>query len=400
MEHVKLGLRENKVQFALLVLVNAFIGGMLGMERTIVPQFAELVFGIESKTAILSFIAAFGISKALSNYAAGRLSNSIGRKNLLVSGWILALPIPFILIHAQDWNWVIFANVLLGISQGLAWSSTIVMKIDLVGEKNRGFAVGLSEFAGYGAIGVVAFLSSYIADVYGITPYPFYLGIFISIIGLALSIFWVKDTRIFVNKEIKTDSTPGFKNVFLKTTFKHKTLSSVTQAGVVNNLNDGMMWGLFPIMLVSLKFDTVTVGLITAIYPTIWGLGQLFTGKLSDHFSKKKMLFYGMIMQGLAILCIPFFKSFWIFVSISAILGLGTALVYPTFLSTVAQVTNPSQRAESIGTFRLWRDFGYAFGAILSGLTTDFFGINYAFILIGILTLTSGFVIQIRMPKM
>lgn len=402
MDNIKLGLRENKSQFIILVLVNAFVGGMIGMERNIIPQFAELVFGIESKTAILSFIAAFGISKALSNYAAGRLSNSFGRKNLLVSGWLIALPVPYILIFANDWNWVIFANVLLGTSQGLAWSSTIVMKIDLAGERHRGLAMGLNEFAGYSSVAVVAFLSAYIADSFGITPYPFYLGIVISIIGLTISLVWVKDTRIFVSKELEStsDSIPKLKNIFLDTVFRHKVLSSVTQAGVINNLNDGMMWGLFPILLISLDFDTITIGALTAVYPLVWGVGQLFTGRLSDTFSKKKMLVLGMSLQGLSILTIPLLNSTGSFIFVSLVLGFGTALVYPTFLSTVAQVTNPSQRAESIGTFRLLRDCGYAFGAILSGVITDLFGISYAFFLVGFLTFSSAVTIRIRMPKM
>ena len=368
------------------------------MERSIFPQFAEAEFGIASKTAILSFITAFGLSKAIANYYTGRLANSFGRKNLLLFGWALALPIPFILIYAPNWSWVIFANVLLGISQGLTWSSTVVMKIDLVGEKDRGFAMGLNEFAGYFAVGLVAFLTGYVADKYGITPYPFYIGIGISIIGFLLTLLWVKDTSAFVHKESATDNTRQLSNVFMETSFKNKTLSSVTQAGLINNLNDGMIWGLLPIVLVALHFDNENVGIITAIYPTVWGIGQLFTGKMSDHYSKKAMLFWGMLLQGLAILCIPYSSSFVILASLSAILGLGTALVYPTFLATIAQATSPGQRAESIGSFRLWRDLGYAVGAVVSGITADFFGIEYAILLIGGLTLISSLIIKFRMP--
>ena len=398
-ENIKLGLKENWKQFTLLVIVNAFVGGMIGMERTIFPQFAELQFGVASKTAILSFITAFGISKAIANYYTGRLSNKFGRRNLLLFGWILAIPIPFMLMYASSWTWVIIANVLLGISQGLTWSSTVVMKIDLVGEKDRGFAMGLNEFAGYFAVGVVAFLTGYIANTYGITPYPFYIGIFISIVGFFLTLLWVKDTRIFVNKESATDNTLPLNNVFLETTYKNKTLSSVTQAGLINNLNDGMIWGLLPIVLFSLNFDNKNIGIITAIYPTVWGLGQLFTGKMSDHYSKKAMLFWGMLIQGLAILLIPFSSDFYVLAFISAILGFGTALVYPTFLSTIAQATSPKQRAESIGIFRFWRDLGYAFGALISGVTADLFGIQYAIFLIGGLTIISSLVIKFRMPQ-
>ncbi|MEH6748157.1 MAG: MFS transporter [Maribacter arcticus] len=398
-DNIKLGLKENWKQFTILVIVNAFVGGMIGMERTIFPQFAELEFGVASKTAILSFIAAFGVTKAIANYFTGRLANKFGRKNLLLFGWLIAIPIPFILIYAPSWSWVIFANVLLGVSQGLTWSSTVVMKIDLVGEKDRGFAMGLNEFAGYFAVGVVAFLTGYIANTYGITPYPFYIGIFISIVGFILTAVWVKDTRVFVHKESATDNTAQLDNIFLETTLKNKTLSSVTQAGLVNNLNDGMIWGLLPIVLLSLNFDNANIGIITAIYPTVWGIGQLFTGKMSDHYSKKGMLFWGMLLQGLAILLIPFSSDFYVLVSISAILGLGTALVYPTFLSTIAQATSPKQRAESIGTFRLWRDLGYAFGAVISGVTADLFGIEYAIFLIGGLTIISSLVIKFRMPE-
>lgn len=399
MQEIKLGLKENWKQFTILIIVNAFVGGMVGMERSIFPQFAAIEFGIASKSAILSFITAFGISKAIANYYTGKLSNRYGRKNLLIFGWILALPIPFILIYAPSWTWVILANILLGVSQGITWSSTVMMKIDLVGEKDRGLAMGLNEFSGYFAVGVAAFVTGYVANTYGITPYPFYIGIGLSVVGLLLTLLWVKDTRVFVSKESGINKTAPLKNIFIETTFKNKTLSSVTQAGLVNNLNDGMIWGLLPIVLFTLNFDNANIGIITAIYPTVWGLGQLFTGKMSDHFSKKKMLFWGMLLQGVAIFFIPFNSSFAVLASLSAALGLGTALVYPTFLSTIAQATNPQQRAESVGTFRLWRDLGYAFGAIISGITADLFGVEYAIFLIAGLTIASSLVIKVRMPS-
>lgn len=398
-EEIKLGLKENWKQFVLLVVVNAFVGGMIGMERTIFPQFAEEEFGIASKTAILSFIVAFGVSKAIANYYTGKLANRFGRKNLLLFGWILALPIPFMLLSASSWNWVIAANILLGISQGLTWSSTVVMKIDLVGEKDRGFAMGLNEFAGYLAVGIVAFLTGFIANKYGVTPYPFYLGIFISVIGLLLTVFWIKDTRVFTQKESVANETNQLEHVFWETTFRNKTLSSVTQAGLVNNLNDGMIWGLLPIVLLALDFDQKTMGMITATYPTVWGIGQLFTGKMADIYSKKAMLFWGMFLQGLAILCIPFTDNILVLLLLSGTLGLGTALVYPTFLSTIAESTSPKQRAESIGTFRLWRDLGYAVGAIISGIMADTLGITAAIVFIGGVTIVSSLVIQVRMPK-
>lgn len=398
-DQVTLGLKENWKQFTLLVILNAFVGGMIGMERSIFPQYAESTFGISSKTAVLSFIIAFGISKAIANYYTGKLANIYGRKNLLMFGWLLAIPIPYMLMFAPSWNWVIVANVLLGLSQGLTWSSTVVMKIDLVGEKDRGFAMGLNEFAGYLAVGIIAFLSAYVANKYGISPYPFYIGIFISIVGLLLTIIWVKDTNVFVKKESESKASTKLQNVFIDTTFKNKTLSSVTQAGLINNLNDGMIWGLLPILLLSLNFDNKNIGIITAMYPAVWGISQLFTGKMSDIYSKKSMLFWGMLMQGFAMLFLPFIADLYILILISALLGLGTALVYPTFLSTIASATNAEQRAESVGTFRLWRDLGYAIGALLSGITADVFGLTAAVLFIAALTIISAIIIKVRMPE-
>ncbi|WP_027003368.1 MFS transporter [Hugenholtzia roseola] len=399
MKEIKLGLKENWQQFVLLVLVNALVGGMVGMERSIFPQFAESQFGVSSKTAVLSFITAFGISKAIANYYTGRLANRLGRRNLLLLGWLLTIPVPFLLLYAPSWAWVIAANVLLGMAQGLTWSSTVVMKIDLVGEKDRGLAMGLNEFAGYLAVGVVAFLTGYLANRYGVLPYPFYVGIFISVVGFFLTLFWIKDTRIFTKKEAQSSANVPLERVFWDTTFHNKTLSSVTQAGLINNLNDGMIWGLLPLLLFSFQYDNENIGIITATYPTVWGIGQLFTGKMSDHFSKKKMLFWGMALQGIAILPLPYVTHFYTLMGLSALLGFGTALVYPTFLATIAAATAPTQRAESIGTFRLWRDLGYAFGAILSGLMADAFGIEVAILTIALLTLFSAGLIAQRMPE-
>lgn len=394
---IELGLRNNWQQFTILVLVNAFVGGMVGLERTIFPKFAEVEFGIASKTAILSFIVAFGITKAITNYFTGKLSNRIGRKKLLVIGWLIAIPIPFMLIYADAWAWVVAANILLGINQGLTWSSTIIMKIDLVGDKERGLAMGLNEFAGYLSVGVVAFLSGWIANKYGVTPYPFYLGIGIVFIGLLLTLFFVKDTGAFVKKESQKSSSQKLNKVFIETSFTNRNLSSISQAGLVNNLNDGMIWGLLPILLLSLNYTDEKIGILTAIYPTVWGLGQLITGRLSDFYSKKRMLFWGMLLQGIAIIFIPYSLEFVKLALISVLLGIGTAIVYPTFLAAIADATHPDQRAESIGVFRLWRDLGYAFGAIISGITADIFGIEYAILLIGGLTVLSSLVIHFRM---
>lgn len=393
------GLKQNWKQFLLLVVVNAFVGGMVGMERTIFPSFAEQQFSVASKTAMLSFIIAFGISKALANYYTGKFANRFGRRKLLIFGWFLAIPVPVILLFAPSWSWVVFANVLLGISQGLTWSSTVVMKIDLVGEKDRGLAMGLNEFGGYLAVGVVAYFTGYLANKYGVLPYPFYTGLAIAVTGFILSLLCVKDTAHFIQHEVQLKSAAKSRNVFLETSFKNKTLSAVTQAGLVNNLNDGMIWGLLPVFLSGLHFDANQTGIIAAVYPTVWGLSQVFTGKMADHFSKKSMLFWGMTIQGMAIIFISYTHDFNQLLTLAVILGLGTALVYPTFLATIADAVPPTLRAESIGVFRLWRDLGYAVGAVLSGITADIFGIGAAIILVGILTLLSALIIQLRMKS-
>jgi MFS family permease len=394
---LKLGLRENMNQFLLLILVNAFVGGIVGLERTILPQIAEQEFHLAIKTAILSFIVVFGIVKAITNYFTGSLANKFGRKNLLIVGWLIGIPIPFILMLADNWNWIIVANVLLGLNQGLAWSSTVVMKIDLVGEKNRGLAMGLNEFAGYLSVAIIAFLTGWIAGEYGLRPYPFYIGILLTILGLLTSIFFIKDTRHHVGMESNSSTIPRLKNVFWDTTLFDRNLGSVTQAGLINNLNDGMAWGLFPILLAQKNYSIEEIGIITATYPAVWGLGQLITGKMSDHFSKKKMLFLGMLLQGIALLFFVFANSFSDFLILSSILGWGTAMVYPTFLATIAENTHPVDRAKSLGVFRLWRDLGYAIGAILTGLIADIMGINTSIIVIGILTISSAIIIGGRM---
>lgn len=396
---VQLGLRANWKQFLILVIINAFVGGMVGLERTILPKLAEQEFAILAKSAMLSFIVVFGFTKAVSNYFAGRLANKFGRKNLLIYGWIVALPVPFLLIFSQSWNWIILANVLLGINQGLAWSSTVIMKIDLVGEKNRGLAMGINEFAGYLAVALVAMLTGYLANAYGVRPYPFIIGIILSVLGLLASIFLVKDTSHFVEYEKAISRNKPLKSVFLDTSFRHPNLSSVTQAGLVNNLNDGMIWGLFPVLLAAKGYNLMQIGIMVAIYPAVWGLGQLFTGKLADLYDKKTLLFWGMLFQGIAIIAIIYSSIQIHFITVSIILGLATAIVYPTFLAAVAAETTPEQRAESLGIFRFWRDAGYAFGAILSGFLADHFGVNYAVGTIGFLTLFSALIIQLRMKN-
>jgi MFS family permease len=399
MTQAQLGLRANWQQFSLLVLVNAFVGGMVGLERSILPQLAEQEFHLAAKTAILSFIVVFGITKALTNYFAGTLANRWGRKNLLILGWIFALPVPILLIYAPSWSWVILANIFLGINQGLAWSSTVVMKIDLVGPKNRGFAMGINEAAGYIAVGAVAFLSASIANAYDVRPYPFYIGILLSILGLLSSIFLIKDTRSFVQLESEDNQVPLLKNIFAETSWKHPNLGAISQGGLVNNLNDGLIWGLFPILLVSKGFTLSELAQIIAIYPTVWGLSQLFTGKLADRYAKKSLLFWGMLMQGLAIVGFIWAQTYNAFAILSILLGLGTAVVYPTFLAAIADNTHPSQRAQSIGVYRLWRDLGYAVGALLTGILADLWTTATAIVAIGSITILSAFVILLRMRR-
>jgi MFS family permease len=393
----KLGLRENWKQFTLLVVINAFVGGMVGLERTIIPQIAEAEFGMAATTAILSFIVVFGLSKAITNYYTGVFANLLGRKKLLVTGWLLAIPVPMLLIYAPNWNWIIAANILLGISQGLTWSSTVVMKIDIVGEKDRGFAMGLNEFAGYIALASVAFLTGWMASNYGLRPYPFYTGIVLGIAGLLLSLIFVRDTRHHVSLESKISSIPLLKNIFLDTSIKHRNLGSITQAGLVNNLNDGMVWGLFPILLLSKGFDLHQTAIIVATYPAVWGLGQLYTGKLADAYCKKTLLFLGMFIQGISLLATLWANSFTSFVALSAVLGIGTAIVYPTFLAAISDYTHPGQRAQSIGVFRLWRDLGYAIGALLTGLIADRFGLAAPVLIIGLVTIASSLIVKYRM---
>jgi MFS family permease len=397
---VQLGLKENWKQFTLLVIVNAFVGGMIGLERTIIPQIAEADFGMAAKTAILSFIVVFGVTKAITNYYTGALANRFGRKNLLVAGWILALPVPLLLIYAPNWNWIIGANIFLGVSQGLTWSSTVVMKIDLVGEKDRGFAMGLNEFAGYVALAAVAFLTGWIASTYGLRPYPFYIGIAVGILGLVMSWLLINDTHHHMKLEAATSRIPFLKNIFWETTWKHKNLGSITQAGMVNNLNDGMVWGLFPLLLVSKGFNLHETGIIVAIYPAVWGFGQLYTGKLADKYCKKTLLFLGMLLQGIALLGMVGANSFLWFIASSSLLGVGTAIVYPTFLAAISDYTHPDQRPKSIGIFRLWRDLGYAIGALLTGLIADRFGLVAPILAIGLLTLLSSIIIKYRMNCM
>jgi MFS family permease len=397
--NIKQGLRENWQQFALLVIINSFVGGMLGLERSILPLLAKEEFHIETKTAILSFIIVYGIFKAFSNYFTGALANKLGRKKLLVVGWLMGIPVPFILMHGESWNWIIVANIFLGINQGLAWSSTIMMKLDLVGNKHRGLAMGLNESAGYMSVALMAFLTGYIAGEYGLQPFPFYVGIGLLLAGIVGSLFLVKETKYHIQNEPAATNSLSTNNIFLETIWKNKNLSSVIQGGFVNNLNDGMMWGLLPLILSSKNFKLEEIGVVAAIYPAVWGIGQLFTGKMADHFNKKKMLYFGLLLQGVTILSLLFASTLTHYIVLAVILGLGKALVYPTFLATIAEFTHPLDRPQSLGIFRFCRDLGYAFGAIITGLLADILGLLVPVSVIGLLTLFSGIVIIIRMSN-
>ncbi len=403
--NLQLGLKENWKQFSLLVIVNAFVGAMIGLERTILPEIAVNEFQLEAKSAILSFIVVFGLTKAITNYFAGRLSDKFGRKKILVFGWITAIPIPLLFIFAESWNWILLANVFLGISQGLTWSTTVIMKIDLVGSKQRGLAMGLNEFAGYFAVAVSAYLTGLVASEYGLRPEPFYLGILYLGVGLILSLFLVRETNHFVHHEMKTDnvdqSIPQNKNstLFYQTTFVNKNLSSITQAGFINNLNDGMAWGIFPMLYASLGFDLKTIGMLSFIYPATWGISQIFTGYFSDFAGRKIFIYGGMWIQSLGIALMALFQEFWIFVVANILLGLGTAMVYPTLLAAIGDVAHPKERATVVGIYRLWRDSGYAAGAIIAGLVADSFGLISSIWLVAIITFLSGLVVIVRMSE-
>lgn len=391
------GLKNNYKQFSILVLINAFVGSMVGLERSVVSGFGDEIFEINGKTALLSFIVAFGTSKALANLMMGKLTRYISRKQILMIGWVVALPVPFLLMYATSWTWVIAANILLGVNQGLAWTSTVVMKIDLVGEKNRGLAMGINEFAGYLSVGVAAYLAAAIADAYGYAFYPFMPGILFSVAGLLLTIFFTKDTAEFVHHEAKESTIPLLKNIWKASSYQHRNMGSVTINGLVNNLNDGIVWGLLPILMLQRNYSLQQVGLVAGMYPIVWGIGQLFTGKLGDVYCKKQLISAGMMLQAAALFIITITSSIWVNVAAMIFLGIGTALVYPNFLTVIAENTHPKQRAQSMSIFRFWRDSGYVIGAVLSGIIADQFGINAAFMAVALLTAGAALLAEVRM---
>lgn len=400
---IALGLGANLLQFTLLVIVNAFVGAMVGLERSILPAIAEHDFHLAARTAVLSFIVVFGVTKAFTNYFAGRWSDAVGRKTVLVGGWLLALPVPLLLMWAPSWNWILAANLLLGASQGLTWSTAVIMKIDLVGPARRGFAMGLNEFAGYSALAVSALATGYIATAYGLRPQPFYLGVVFAVIGLLLSAALVRETHEHAHHEARAHiaavGLPSQGEIILRTSFLDRNLSAVSQAGLVNNLNDGMAWGLFPLLYASAGMSLARIGALAAIYPAVWGIGQLFTGDLSDRIGRKWLIAGGMWVQALGIALVVLSSQFMGFAMGSVLMGAGTAMVYPTLLAAIGDVAHPLWRASAVGVYRFWRDLGYAIGALVAGITADALGVPQAVWVVAVITLTSGGVVAVRMNE-
>jgi MFS family permease len=408
---VTLGLRANWRQFWLLVAVNAFVGAMVGLERTVLPLIAEQEFGLASRSAALSFIATFGVVKALTNLLAGRLGDRFGRKRVLVAGWLIGAPVPLLVIWAPSWSWIVWANVLLGVNQGLAWSMTVVMKIDLVGPERRGFAMGLNEFAGYLALALSALGSGMIAERFGLRPEPFYLGIVFVALGLGLSAIFVRDTTNHAQHEAATHGQrmeaaghsvgrpPTLRDLLARSAWRDAALFSACQAGLVNNLNDGLAWGLFPLFFAAAGLSLGRIAVLTFVYPATSGIVQLWTGALSDRLGRKGLIAAGMVVQGIALTAMVGGTGFrwWIVCGIA--LGIGTAMVYPTLLAAIGDVAHPSWRGSAIGIYRLWRDMGYAVGALLAGALADLFGMQWAIAGIGGLTIASGILVVIRMPE-
>ncbi|GEL20248.1 MFS transporter [Pseudonocardia asaccharolytica] len=406
---LRLGLRANLAQFTLLVAVNALVGGMLGQERTVLPLLADRAFGLTAYTAALTFIVAFGATKAATNYIAGTLCDRFGRKPVLVVGWLIGLPVPLLLIWAPSWGWVIAANVLLGLNQGLTWSTTVIMKIDLVGPRRRGLAMGLNEAAGYLAVAATALATGYLAARYGLRPEPFYLGIAFAALGLGLSTLAVRETRGHARLEAASHTARpdgrhdhlhaelSNRKVFTQTSFHEPALSAASQAGMVNNLNDGLAWGLFPVLFAAAGLSVARIGVLAALYPAVWGLGQLVTGALSDRTGRKPWITGGMLLQGAALALVAAGDTFGVWAAAVVLLGAGTAMVYPTLLAAIGDVAHPVWRARSVGVYRLWRDGGFAVGALAAGLLADAFGLRAAVWVVAALTAASGLLVAARM---
>jgi MFS family permease len=401
---VSLGLRANWQQFSLLVLINAFVGGMVGLQSTVVPLVGAQVFKIASATAVLSFIVSFGIVKAAANLVSGHFADVYGRKSMLVLGWLIGLPVPFMIAWGPSWTWVIAANMLLGINQGFAWSMTVIMKLDLVGPKSRGLAVGLNEFAGYLAIGITTFLAGFIAQRYGLRPQPFYLGIGYAVLGLGLSTLLVRDTRKYVGHEISrhhgaAPETLSFWEVFRRASFGDRNLFAASQAGLVNNLNFGMSWGIFPLFFASFGLVVERIGILNSVYPGVWGVLQIVTGPLSDRWGRKSLIVSGMWVQGCGLFLIGVMHGFGWWLLATALLGLGTAMVYPTLIAAVSDASHPSWRARSLSVYRFWRDLGYAIGALSAGVIADTLGLSWAIRIIAMLSFVSGVIAALFMRE-
>jgi len=400
---VTLGLLANWRQFALLVLINAFVGGMVGIERTVVPLIGAEEFHLSSTTLIVSFIISFGVIKAFANLVSGQLADTWGRKHVLVLGWLFGLPVPFMIMWGPSWEWVVAANVLLGINQGLAWSMTVIMKVDLVGPKSRGLAVGLNEFAGYLAVGVTAFLTGYLAAEYGLRPTPIYLGVGYAFLGAILSIFLVRDTREHVRLEIGSSPRPtsaiGFWEVFTLTSFRDRNLFAASQAGLVNNLNDGMSWGIFPLFFAAFGLGVERIGILKAVYPATWGILQVATGPLSDRWGRKGLIVGGMWVQAAGLFLTALTREFEYWLVGSLLLGIGTAMVYPSLIAAVSDASHPTWRARSLSVYRFWRDLGYAIGALSAGIIADLFGLAWAIGSIAGLTFLSGIIVAMVMRE-
>jgi MFS family permease len=394
---VRLGLAENWQQFSLLILVNAFVGGMVGLERTVVPLIGSEEFRIASTTLVTSFIVSFGVVKACTNLVSGHFAEIYGRKPLLVAGWLAALPAPFMIGWGPSWGWIVAANALLGISQGLAWSMTVIMKIDLVGPKSRGLAVGLNECAGYVIVGVTALATGFIAQRYGLRPAPFYLGIAYAVLGLGLSVFVIRDTRQHLALETAGHAVAAepvrFWEVFRRTSFGDRNLFAASQAGLVNNLNDGMSWGLFPLFFAAFGLSVGRIGVLKAVYPIVWGALQTITGPLSDRWGRKGLIVAGMWVQAMGLFLTAATRHFGWWLAASVLLGLGTAMVYPALIASVSDASHPSWRARSLSVYRFWRDMGYAIGALAAGIVADLFGASWAIGSVGVATALSGAVV-------
>lgn len=399
---IRLGLRANLAQFSLLVGVNALVGGMLGEERTVLPLLAHSGFGLSELTAALTFIVAFGVTKPVANLLAGALSDRFGRKPVLLAGWLFALPVPLLLIWAPTWGWVIVANVLLGVNQGLAWSTTVNMKIDLVGPARRGLAMGLNEAAGYGAVAITALATGFIAARWGLRPQPFFLGVAYAGLGLGLTALFVRETHAHVRLEAVATSTPrdarlSTREVFALTTVREPALSACSQAGLANNLNDGLAWGLLPIFFAASGLQVGAIGVLAATYPAVWGLGQLCTGALSDRVGRKWLIAGGMFVQAAALALMAATRGFAGWAIEAALLGIGTAMVYPTLLAAIGDVAHPAWRASAVGVYRFWRDLGFAIGAVLAGVVADLLGAASAIWVVAGITAVSGLVVVVRM---